>query len=213
MPTFAGELINAAVGVASLDDTALRGSYQVVADITARNAIAGSDFDKEGMQVFVQSTGELWQRTASSWKILQGAAVDSFTNPDFVERIYIASTGDDINNDGSSGSPFATPQRAAQKIGNGSKGYFLIIPLDDGPFVAPSIIECEPANQQETIIAFTGRLDVQDATIPSPATAVLAAGKSTQYDVTTTGYTATIGRGTHWFADGFTAVEAYSRST
>lgn len=210
MPTFAGELVNAAVGVASLDDTALRGSYQVVTDIAARNAIAGSDFDKTGMRVFVQSSGELWQRTASSWKFLQGATIDSLLNVDFLERIYISSSGDDIDNDGSSGSPFATPQRASQKIGNGSKGYFFIIPLDDGPFPAPGVVECEPDNQQETFICFTGRLDVQDTTIPSPGVAALAPGKSTQYDVTTAGYTATIGRGTHWFADGFTAVEEYN---
>ena len=208
MPTFAGELINAAVGVASLDDTALRGSYRVVSDVAARNAIVGSDFDKTGMRVFVQSTDELWQRTAAGWDILSGAAIDSSVNPDQIERIYISSTGDDSDNDGSVGSPFATPDRAAKKIGNGSQGFFFVIPLDDGPFIAPGPVLCEPKVGAETVICFSGRLDVQDAIIPtSPPVSSPVAGKSTQHDATTSGYTVPIGRGTHWFADGFFPVE------
>lgn len=74
MPTFAGELDNLAVGVATLDDTGLRGGHRVVADIAERDAINGSDFDKTGALVFVQSTEILYQRSATGWDVFRGAS-------------------------------------------------------------------------------------------------------------------------------------------
>ena len=99
MPTFAGELINAAVGVASLDDTALRGGYRVVADIAERNAIDGSDFDKTGCLVHVQANGVTYQRTAAGWDAV------SYTE-NTASDIYFALTGDDETGDGTIGNPF-----------------------------------------------------------------------------------------------------------
>jgi len=74
MPTFAGELDNLAVGVATLDDTGLRGGHRVVAGIAERDAINGSDFDKTGALVFVQSTSILYQRSATGWDVFRGAS-------------------------------------------------------------------------------------------------------------------------------------------
>lgn len=199
MPTFAGELINAAVGVASLDDTALRGGYRVVADIAERDAIAGSDFDKTGCLVHVQSNGTTYERTATGWTLKSEPAQS-------VSNIYYATTGDDDTGDGTPGNPYATPQRCASTIQPESSGDFLIRPLDDGPFPAPQIVDLAPKGGGSINIVFTGNIDqTPTTTIPRPVTVAPVAGKFSQHTVTTNGYTDPVTSGSHFIIDGFSA--------
>ena len=173
MPTFAGELINAAVGVASLDDTALRGGYRVVADIAGRNAIDGSDFDKTGCLVYVQANGVTYQRTATGWDAM------SYTE-NTASDIYFALTGDDETGDGTIGNPFRTPQRCIDGLVDGQEGEVIFHALDDGPYIVPSEtnVVAGPAGLNALFAGNTQQTPT--ATIPAGATPTLIPGTVAQ---------------------------------
>lgn len=67
-----GEIINLTTNKALLDDKNFRGGMRVVADIAARDALAGTDFDKVGMLVAVQADGKLYTRTVGGWQEFVG---------------------------------------------------------------------------------------------------------------------------------------------
>jgi len=195
MPTFAGELVNAAVGVASLDDTALRGGYRVVADIAERNAIDGSDFDKTGCLVHVQANGVTYQRTAAGW---DAVSYTENTAPD----IYFALTGDDETGDGTIGNPFRTPQRCIDGLVDGQEGDVIFHALDDGPYIVPSEtnVVAGPAGLNALFAGNTQQAPT--ATIPAGATPTLIPGTVAQYSITSGGFTDPITAGSHWMLDG-----------
>jgi len=196
MPTFAGELINAAVGVASLNDTALRGGYRVVADLAERDAIVGTDFDKTGCLVHVQANKTSYERTATGWDVKAQA-------PQTMTSIYYGTAGDDGTGDGTTGNPFATPAKAASTVADGSDGIFLIRPLDDGPFPVPGIVNITPAPGGNIQIVFIGNIEqTPTTTIPLPVSASKVAGKQSQWEVTTSGFTDPVTTGSHWSIDG-----------
>ncbi|MBT7876920.1 MAG: hypothetical protein HN738_02440 [Gammaproteobacteria bacterium] len=194
MPTFAGELINAAVGVASLDDTALRGGYRVVADIAGRNAIDGSDFDKTGCLVHVQANGVTYQRTAAGWDAV------SYTE-NTASDIYFALTGDDETGDGTIGNPFRTPQRCIDGLVDGQEGDVVFHALDNGPYDVPALtsVQAGPAGLG---IMFGGNINqTPTAVIPTTSTRALIPGTAAQYAVTSNGFTDPITDGSHWMLD------------
>lgn len=195
MPTFAGELINTAVGVASLDDAGLRGGYRVVADIAARNAIAGSDFDKTGCLVFVQSNGVTYQRTATGW---DAKAYTKNTEKD----IYFALTGDDETGDGTMGNPFRTPQRCIDGLVDGQEGDVIFHALDDGPYAVPNETNVTPGPAGLNVLFAGNTQQTPTATIPAGTTPTLIPGTVAQYSVTSGGFTDPITDGSHWMLDG-----------
>jgi hypothetical protein len=195
MPTFAGELINAAVGVASLDDAALRGGYRVVADIAERNAIDGSDFDKIGCLVHVQANGVTYQRTATGW---EAKAYTENTE----REIYFALTGDDETGDGTMGDPFRTPQRCIDGLVDGQEGDVIFHALDDGPYAVPNETNVTPGPAGLNVLFAGNTQQAQTATIPAGAAPTLIPGTVGQYSVASGGFTDPITDGSHWMLDG-----------
>ena len=195
MPTFAGELQNAAVGVASLDDTALRGGYRVVADIAERNAIAGTDFDKTGCLVHVQANGVTYERTASGWD------AKTYTE-NTASDIYFSLTGNDETGDGTIGNPFRTPQRCIDGLVDGQEGDVIFHAMDDGPYAVPSETNVTPGPAGLNILFAGNTQQTPTATIPAGTTPTLIPGTAAQYEIVSSGFTDPITDGSHWMLDG-----------
>jgi len=72
MPVTGGEIIAAGPYFPLVDDGKVRGGYRVVADNIERDALAGTDFAKLGMMVFVQGSGLVYVLTSGGWSLFAG---------------------------------------------------------------------------------------------------------------------------------------------
>ncbi len=111
-------------------------------------------------------------------------------------NLYVSTTGDDTNGDGSESNPYATPQRAANSIPLDVKQDTTVqIQCGSGVFDFPDVSRVP--NQAQ--IKFIGDRSVSVISIPAGSTTFSAiSGKKARWTGNVGSYTATINDGSHW---------------